>query len=421
MCKVYFFRGGDYVRYDVKNDATDPNYPLPLATHWSGLPATGIDAAINWGNGKTYFFDGPQYYRYDNKADHVDSGYPRPIANNWPGLTLDRVDACVNWGNGKAYFFRGSQYWSYDIAADRTDPDYPKSIAQDWPGSFPGDIDGAINWGNGKAYFFRDDQYVRCNVKSRSVDSGYPKSIAQYWKGLFSTGVRAPVMLGFAGIDRLQYPGDAVMQQLWTDTDLTWTGFYLAPAPSQSNTSWMGHFAALRNMGWGIAPVYVGQQQPGRNSPGSHIVTAAQGTVDAADAIALAVADGMSPGTVLYLDIETGGPIQSGLADYYRSWVQGVINGGFRPGVYCSYLLASQFQQMDNRPVFWIFNINKFAYGPNAVYKDPYPAPEPLFSSVPSAAAWQLSQNAQLVMPASQHVSPMDYDSCSVRNPLEIV
>ena len=47
----------------------------------------GIDDAVNWGNGKAYFFKGGQYIRYDIKADRADPGYPKAVdAGTWPGL-----------------------------------------------------------------------------------------------------------------------------------------------------------------------------------------------------------------------------------------------------------------------------------------------------------------------------------------------
>jgi hypothetical protein len=419
VSKVYFFHGPQYSRYDSKTDAVDVS-EASIRDEWQGLPPAGVDAAINWGNGKTYFFSAEMYYRYDNKADAVDAGYPLPIAGNWNGLTLDRVDACVNWGNGKAYFFRGSQYWRYDIATDRADAGYPQPIAGNWQGLFPSNIDGAINWGNGKAYFFRGSEYSRFDIKANAVEGGWPKPIAGNWPGLFPSSVRAPVMLGFAGLDRSQYPGDAAMQQLFNNSNLAWTGFYLAPAPSHGETSWMTHFATLQGLGWGIAPIYVGQQQPEPNSPGSHNVTAAQGTLDAANAILLAATAGIPEDSVLYLDIETGGPIQPGLAAYYTSWVAGVAGGGYRPGVYCSFLLAKQLYGLDHRPVFWTFNLNKFRSGLTAHYNDPFPAPEPVFSTVDIADAWQLAQNGVLVSSGQPNLQPMDFDSCGMRDPLQI-
>ncbi|MCX6581039.1 MAG: hemopexin repeat-containing protein [Candidatus Aminicenantes bacterium] len=137
--KVYFFKGNRYIRYDIAADRIDPGYPKFINNEtWPGLPWTNsIDAAVNWGNGKAYFFKGNQYVRYDIPADRTDPGYPKFINNeNWPGLPWTYgIDAAVNWGNGKAYFFKGNQYVRYDIATDRVDAGYPKFISNEtWPG-----------------------------------------------------------------------------------------------------------------------------------------------------------------------------------------------------------------------------------------------------------------------------------------------
>src|SRR2546423_11356512 len=94
-----------------------------------------------WGDGKAYFFRGDQYVRYDIAQDHVDQGYPRPIAGSWPGVFEDGVDAAVVWGDGKAYFFRGDQYVRYDIEQDHADDGYPLPIASCWPGLFGDGVD----------------------------------------------------------------------------------------------------------------------------------------------------------------------------------------------------------------------------------------------------------------------------------------
>jgi len=189
--KAYFFRGNRYVRYDIKADRVDPGYPKPInGETWPGVPWTdGIDAAVNWGNGKAYFFRGNQYVRYDIKADRVDPGYPKPInGETWPGVPwMDGIDAAVNWGNGKAYFFRGNQYVRYDIKADRVDPGYPKPInGETWPGvPWMDGIDAAANWRNGKSYFFKDGEYVRFDIKADRTDPGYPKPVNnETWPGL---------------------------------------------------------------------------------------------------------------------------------------------------------------------------------------------------------------------------------------------
>jgi len=95
--KAYFFNGSRYVRYDIAADRVDPGYPLPIAGYWPGLAeagfAGGFDAAINWGNGKVYFFKGRNYVRYDIAADRVDPGYPLRIAGNWPGVAEAGFDS----------------------------------------------------------------------------------------------------------------------------------------------------------------------------------------------------------------------------------------------------------------------------------------------------------------------------------------
>jgi Hemopexin len=195
--RVYFFQGTQYSRYQVAADQVDAGYPLPIAGQWAGLPGAGINAAVNWGNGKVYFFSGSQYYRFDVVADAVDPGYPLPIAGHWPGLTFASIDAAVNWGNGKAYFFSGSQYARYDVAADATDPGYPLPIAGNWANiagtGFENGIDAAIDYGTGKAYFFRGGNYVRVDIAAKAVDPGYPLPIAGNWTGLFSGALDAAV------------------------------------------------------------------------------------------------------------------------------------------------------------------------------------------------------------------------------------
>jgi hypothetical protein len=87
--KAYFFRGGEYARYSLDSSKTDPGYPKPIdEQNWPGLPwHDGIDTVVNWGNGKAYFFRGGEYVRYDIAKDHADPGYPKPIdEQNWPGL-----------------------------------------------------------------------------------------------------------------------------------------------------------------------------------------------------------------------------------------------------------------------------------------------------------------------------------------------
>ncbi len=457
MSKFYFFHGDKYCRYDAKADTVEAAYLPDYASttdEWSGLPA-GVDAALNWGNGKTYFFAGSEYYRYDNKNDRVDDdpSYPLPIVGNWKGLTLDpkkRVDACLKWDKKTAYFFQGENYWAYDLVNDKTYPNYPRKIAGNWPPidhanilgklsdfDFHHNLDAAVNWGNGKAYFFKGNKYLRYNMnpKNEGVDKLFPKDINDKsanpnWPGLFQTGVRAPVMLGYAGFDRMDYPGDAQMQQLWDETNLSWCGFYLNPAPSHNNVrdnSWMDvrptlpimtHLPALQNIGWKTAPIYVGQQPP--DAPGRHNANAAQGTHDAGHAATLAIAAGYPADTIIYLDIEPSKKkLQNAMLEYYTNWVGGISTLGFRPGVYCPFQYVATLLGRSRAPAFWVVNGSQFRSGLKNKYQDPFPAPEPLLTTTPVASAWQLALDVTATV-GNRDTAPWDFDSCSYRDPSSI-
>jgi Hemopexin/Astacin (Peptidase family M12A) len=193
--KAYFFHGSQYDRYDAKTDKVDPGYPKPIAGNWPGFPANfaaGVNAGLVWTTGKAYYFKGNQYIRYDIPSDRVDPGYPKPIAGQWPGLWTDNIDAGVVWPNGKAYFFKGPQYMRYDIATDRVDSGYPRAIQGSWngfPASFAAGVNAAVVWNNGKAYFFKGSEYIRYDIATDKMDAGYPKPIKGAWTGLFEKDI----------------------------------------------------------------------------------------------------------------------------------------------------------------------------------------------------------------------------------------
>jgi hypothetical protein len=209
----------------------------------------------------------------------------------------------------------------------------------------------------------------------------------------------------FAGFDRLQYPGDDVMLAIINNTNLRWCGFYLAPAPSQGNTSWMNSLSFLKSSGWGLAPIYVGQQTAASAPGGSHNLTADQGRLDGQHAAQLATTAGFPDGSILFLDIEQGPPASAGTIAYYQAWVDEVAaNTAYNPGVYCSFLgVAEQLHTVDSRAVFWVWNINTYTCDQQEksmsskrvlIPSDPpYPTPDPASSGVPFAKMWQYAQS----------------------------
>jgi hypothetical protein len=184
--KVYFFRGTRYLRYDWTLDRLDQR-PAPLSA-WN-LPSpfsSGVDAAVNGlGSylGRAYFFRGGQYVRYDWASNTV--GPPTSLAAwHLPAPFLDGVDAAINgYGarEGKTFFFRDKQYATYDWATDTTTAPRPLT---DWNlvGMFANGIHAGVNGEGayaGKAYLFRGAHYQRYDWATSRPD--IPRSHLSRW------------------------------------------------------------------------------------------------------------------------------------------------------------------------------------------------------------------------------------------------
>jgi hypothetical protein len=167
--------------------------------------------------------------------------------------------------------------------------------------------------------------------------------------------------MAFAGFDSLAYPGDTMMQWLKSNTNFSFVGFYLAPAPSRPTSGWMGKRNILTGQGWGLVPVYVGQQEQGQ--PGSHNLSAAQGAVDARDAVNLMSQAGFPGGSVVYLDCEQGGTASSAVKAYVGAWADNVA--GYTAGIYCSHTTAASLLAIRPNVKIWTWNIKQPAPGPN--------------------------------------------------------
>jgi len=222
--------------------------------------------------------------------------------------------------------------------------------------------------------------------------------------------------MAFAGFDSLAYPGDNVMAWLKANTNLSFVGFYLAPAPSRPTSDWMDCRSVLAGQNWGFAPVYVGQQEPG--APGSHILTPAQGTIDGGDASALMTAAGFPPNCVVYLDLETGGPASGATRSYVSAWVDALNAAGqYRPGIYCSHTTAASVQAVINPSVrFWVFNLKGPVPGPD--YPPNFPTKDPAGSGVANAVIWQWAQNQNVDLDGGPVGSlKIDLDTATVADP----
>ena len=160
-----------------------------------------------------------------------------------------------------------------------------------------------------------------------------------------------PAAASHAGFDTSIYPGDAAMRAWRGSSPYEWAGYYL-PAPCHADASWAGRRVTLASQGWGAAVVYVGQQTwesvpvapldaaPARaiqaTTCSRTLLSGAQGTIEAIDAIAKTANDGFPRGSTIFLDIEYMSTLTAPMREYYRSWVAQLLAGRrYRPGIYC--------------------------------------------------------------------------------------
>ncbi len=220
-------------------------------------------------------------------------------------------------------------------------------------------------------------------------------------------------MAGYAGFDSSGFPGQAQMDWLAANTNLVWCGYYLAPAPSHGNAGWMGQRAALADGGWGMAPIFVGQELRG---PGSHHVTEAFGTSDGTMAAALMRAEGFSDGACVYLDLEDGPPLSAPRTAYIGAWVDAVAQAGFTPGVYGSHLIAGSVHALRPDARIWAYRVTTTASHP--VPGTNFPDLHPAGSGYVGAYAWQLAQNCRLALPgAPKAAMVVDLDTAVTADP----
>ena len=186
--------------------------------------------------------------------------------------------------------------------------------------------------------------------------------------------IRSVPRNGHPGFDTRVYPGETALRAWEAHSPYEWVGYYLV-APCQKGTTWSGKRAALKQMGWGIAVIYIGEQDwpdaardstanasstsassanTGNNAGMSNSantgntagttaakqctaanLTAAKGELDAARSDSTAGAEGFASGTVIYLDIERVEGVSKNFETYIRAWVRTKLTSGkYTPGIY---------------------------------------------------------------------------------------
>ncbi len=155
------------------------------------------------------------------------------------------------------------------------------------------------------------------------------------------------VARGVPGFDTRDYPGDDAMG-LWLEhSPYRWVGFYL-PAPCFRGTGWEGRRSELESMGWGLAVLFVGEQDWAEILPEDQVIAdptlprctranlhGDRGSEHGVEAVEVAAAEGFPPGTAIYLNVERVERVSSDLRDYVRAWAAAVVDDGrYTPALY---------------------------------------------------------------------------------------
>jgi hypothetical protein len=139
----------------------------------------------------------------------------------------------------------------------------------------------------------------------------------------------------YRGLDRNDYPGDAIMATL--HSTFAFTGFWITPPPGENSNSWIHHRAILLKQGWGFLVLANGRLDAQILKSQKRGISPTQlAQKDAATAIASARAEGFPAHTILFLDQEEGGALLPEQAAYLLAWTEAVAASDFHPGIYAS-------------------------------------------------------------------------------------
>jgi len=190
---AYFFSGDSYIEFDTKTEALDPKClvlgcPPKMAERWSDWPATWtgrrVDAAANWHNGKAYFFSGQECFSYDLEAKKMDAGYPRKIAEEFPGLPFkDNLDRVIAADVHHVYFFAGNRWCSYSPEKKQVISVF-EDFRGDWPNIWPSNLSGALYTDYTQAFIFQGSQYIHYNPLRNQPDNDmttFSKPLSEKW------------------------------------------------------------------------------------------------------------------------------------------------------------------------------------------------------------------------------------------------
>lgn len=150
----------------------------------------------------------------------------------------------------------------------------------------------------------------------------------------------------FLGFDRNGYPGDERLAEL--HRQFSFAGYWLNNPPGATQNGWSGKRQKLRAAGFGFLVLWNGRLEAEINR--ARVTPEALGRQDAAAAIAAAKQEGFPAKTVLFLDQEEGGRLETAQSQYFFGWTEAVAGSEFRSGSYLSGQPAPDGTGPDGKP-----------------------------------------------------------------------
>jgi len=202
----------------------------------------------------------------------------------------------------------------------------------------------------------------------------------------------------YLGFDRNKYPGDAALGSL--RQTFSFCGYWLNAPPGEISNTWKGKREVLASSGFGFLVLFKGRLDRQLKSLSN---SRTLGTRDAAVAVETAKKEGFPAGTVIFLDQEEGGRMLPEQQAYVYSWIDSVNTSGYRAGIYCSGIPASETggttiitandlrDNADGRKIVFLVYNDSCPPSPGCTF--PRNPPSPQQSGVPFAQIWQFAQS----------------------------
>ncbi len=116
-----------FVAFDMLTRSVEKTFPKLIMLFWRGLWLSDIEAAVRIKD-KVFFFKGNEYIRYDVNANKVDQDFPKPtisLLKIW-----NKIDGAANIDNEGIIFFKSEQVLSLNYKTMLIDAGFPMTISK---------------------------------------------------------------------------------------------------------------------------------------------------------------------------------------------------------------------------------------------------------------------------------------------------